>query len=203
MSKLKSRLEYFNLAVQAGLFAWDDLTSDVNPVSESFVSDLLKFAELVVAAHKPEAELEFWPGDVLICKEDNTKVTVVHGNRGAMQLMNGKIAIAWDDNVGGEYTIEQIKEMFYQDEKPEQEPVDIVRTVGGYPDDSTHTVEWLVRHKELRDGDKLYTAPPTRKPLTDEQINSMRHIIDWTTAEWSYGEFARAIERAHGIGSKE
>ena len=66
-----------------------------------------------------EPELEFWPGDVLICKEDNTKVTVVHGNRGAMQLMNGKIAVAWDDNVGGEYTIEQIKEMFYQDTAPQ------------------------------------------------------------------------------------
>ena len=72
---------------------------------------------------KPEQkpELEFWPGDVLICKEDDSKVTVVHGNRGPMQLMNGKIAIAWSDAVGGEYTIEQIKEMFYQDEKPEQD----------------------------------------------------------------------------------
>ena len=66
-----------------------------------------------------EQKLEFWPGDVLICKEDDTKVTVVNGNRGSMQLMNGKISIAWSDTVGGEYTIEQIKEMFYRTEDPE------------------------------------------------------------------------------------
>ena len=45
----------------------------------------------------------------------------------------------------------------------------------------------------------LYTAPPLPKPLTDRKIDELRHIIDWT-AEWSYRKFARAIERAHGIG---
>jgi hypothetical protein len=40
-----------------------------------------------------------------------------------------------------------------------------------------------------------------RKPLTDEQIEKMRHLIDWT-AHWSYGKFARAIEAAHGIKEK-
>ena len=73
------------------------------------------------ALAEPEQEPEFWPGDVLICKEDDNKVTVVHGNRGPMQLMNGKIAIAWNDNVGGEYTIEQIKEMFYRAKESEQD----------------------------------------------------------------------------------
>jgi hypothetical protein len=44
----------------------------------------------------------------------------------------------------------------------------------------------------------LYTTPPQRKPLTDEEIEKMRHLIDWT-AHWSYNTFARAIEAAHGI----
>ena len=39
---------------------------------------------------------------------------------------------------------------------------------------------------------------PKRKPLTDEEIKTYRHMIDWT-AEWSYINFARAIEAAHGI----
>ena len=39
---------------------------------------------------------------------------------------------------------------------------------------------------------------PERKPLSDEEIQKMRHLIDWT-AEWSYINFARAIEAAHGI----
>ena len=43
-----------------------------------------------------------------------------------------------------------------------------------------------------------YTTPPQRKPLSDEEILTYRHMIDWT-AEWSYTNFARAIEAAHGI----
>ena len=47
----------------------------------------------------------------------------------------------------------------------------------------------------------LYTNPPQRKPLTDEEILTYRYMIDWT-AEWSYINFARAIEAAHGIKGK-
>ena len=115
------------------------------------------------ALAEPDQELEFWPGDVLICKEDDSKVTVVNGNRGSLQLMNGKIAIAWSDTVGGEYTIEQIKEMFYHAEKPEQD------------------------------------APPARKPLTDEELLSIWRMRDYRGYSF---EFARAIEKAHGIGEK-
>ena len=41
----------------------------------------------------------------------------------------------------------------------------------------------------------LYTTPPQRKPLTDEEIETYRYMIDWT-ASWSYINFARAIEAA-------
>ena len=45
----------------------------------------------------------------------------------------------------------------------------------------------------------LYTTPPApAQELTDEQIQKLRHTIDWT-ASWSYIDFARAIEAAHGI----
>ena len=111
-------------------------------------------------------------------------------------------ALQW--NWGGEplptmelEAIEAIKEALVE---PEQEPVGIVRTVGGYPDDSTHTVAWLGKYKDLHDGDKLYTSPPTRKPLTDEQIDAAWRSVDYTQP---YEDFriaiARAIERAHGI----
>ena len=39
----------------------------------------------------------------------------------------------------------------------------------------------------------LYTHSKEWKDLTDEEIEKMRHLIDWT-ADWSYGTFARAIE---------
>ena len=45
------------------------------------------------------------------------------------------------------------------------------------------------------------TTPPQRKPLTDEEIETYRYMIDWT-AHWSYINFARAIEAAHGIKEK-
>lgn len=44
----------------------------------------------------------------------------------------------------------------------------------------------------------IYNSATKRKPLTDEEILTYRYMIDWT-AEWSYINFARAIEAAHGI----
>jgi hypothetical protein len=46
----------------------------------------------------------------------------------------------------------------------------------------------------------LYTAPPQRKPLTDEEINKL-----WTQKLDDFcwiRLFARAIEKAHGIGGQ-
>jgi hypothetical protein len=76
---------------------------------------------------------------------------------------------------------------------PEQEPVgEIVDAIeGAFKCSFT---------KMLPVGTKLYTNPPQRTwvGLTDEEILTYRHMIDWT-AEWSYINFARAIEAAHGI----
>lgn len=47
----------------------------------------------------------------------------------------------------------------------------------------------------------LYTVPPQRKPLTNEELDAL--AIDEDGLPNSHFEFARAIERAHGIGEKE
>ena len=39
------------------------------------------------------------------------------------------------------------------------EPVAEVVTVGGYPDESEHTVRWLAKYSQIKAGDKLYLAP--------------------------------------------
>ena len=81
------------------------------------------------------------------------------------------------------------------------EPVAWLRTSGtGSP---VVTEELLVEMPEMRWNfqQPLYTNPPQRKPLTDEEILTYRYMIDWT-AEWSYINFARAIEAAHGIKGK-
>jgi hypothetical protein len=54
----------------------------------------------------------------------------------------------------------------------------------------------------------LYATPPQRKPLTDEEILRRVHTdVGWVNSgdidnsDWI--SFARAIERAHGIGEKD
>ena len=93
-----------------------------------------------------------------------------------------------------------IKEALAQ---PEQKPVAWVSTtellvmrgnaLGGAKD-------WRINLGLVKqDGDVgLYTTPPQRKPLTDEEIGTIakEHIAIGTR---SFEEFARRIEAAHGI----
>jgi hypothetical protein len=102
---------------------------------------------------------------------------------------------------------------------PEQEPVAWLHTkiegvaVPHRPADlDKHPDRWQALYKEppscptckalsravMLDQTSHDTTPPQRKPLSDEEIEKMRHLIDWT-AHWSYNTFARAIEAAHGI----
>jgi hypothetical protein len=64
-----------------------------------------------------------------------------------------------------------------------------------YPEMGSPKLAYLSPTKSL---DNACYIPPQRKPLSDEEILTYRHMIDWT-AEWSYINFARAIEVAHGI----
>lgn len=50
----------------------------------------------------------------------------------------------------------------------------------------------------------LYTHPPQRKPLTDEEVTAL--VLEWwcpTMVTAKDRKFVRAIERAHGIGGEE
>ena len=51
----------------------------------------------------------------------------------------------------------------------------------------------------------LYTHPPQRKPLTDEEIAALLSQSAGIDIKLNDGDllFARAIERAHGIGGEE
>ena len=80
--------------------------------------------------------------------------------------------------------------------KSEQEPVGIVRTIGGYPDNSEHVVDWVRPYKYLKDGDKLYLAPK-REPLSESEIASI-----WGDSDYDVTVVKR-IEKAHGIGGVE
>lgn len=85
--------------------------------------------------------------------------------------------------------------------EPEQKPVAVVTSQTGDP----VTMSW---HHEpaLPIGTKLYTTPPVRKPLTDEQIDKI--IASNVTITDKYLLEAvhmaiREVEAAHGIGGEE
>lgn len=85
-------------------------------------------------------------------------------------------------------------------EEPVQEPVAKVElmTTGGNAGLATRIVEIDDHLRErLRPGQLLYTTPPQRKPLTEEEIDN---IWDSEKAFADIYAIARAIERAHGIG---
>ena len=71
---------------------------------------------------------------------------------------------------------------------PEQEPVAVVRW-----DDLGH-ISWRT-HVMLSDDTPLYTTPPQRKPLTDEEIAETLTGYRLSDAI----DITRAIEAAHGI----
>jgi hypothetical protein len=52
----------------------------------------------------------------------------------------------------------------------------------------------------------LYTTPPQRKPLTDEEVVALFNRLCQERSAWPerrYRDFARWVERAHGIGGGE
>jgi hypothetical protein len=80
----------------------------------------------------------------------------------------------------------------------EREPVGVVCTVGGYPDDSEHGVNWLCAYKDIKDGDLLYVSPP--KPLSGKEISVGFKADEHVTNAESYWAGVEYAEHAHGIG---
>ena len=95
----------------------------------------------------------------------------------------------WNDDSGAQYVLKVGKEALAQ---PEQEPVANVVLRDGLPT--------LLANNQIKPTDeRLYTTPPQRKPLSDEEMKkiwyAMQNIMGW----YSFQEIARAIEAAHGI----
>jgi hypothetical protein len=78
--------------------------------------------------------------------------------------------------------------------EPEQEPV---AWRWGIPKLKNGDFEWRYSLNQTRpDAIPLYTTPPQRKPLTDEEVNKLVDDEDWYNDPHG---FVRAIEAAHGI----
>lgn len=46
-------------------------------------------------------------------------------------------------------------------------------------------------------------AEPSRKPLTDEEIQEMRYSLDFPCGKHPFINIVKAVERAHGVGGGE
>ena len=93
------------------------------------------------------------------------------------------------------------------------EPVEPVAWRWGYRSVTTGEMDWrgyveIAADPNLRSPaiimEPLYTAPPQRKPLTEEEIDAIAatNLGDYEDDKW-FLLFARAIERAHGIGGQD
>ena len=98
--------------------------------------------------------------------------------------------------------IKETKELLAQPEQ-EQEPVGVVRIIGGYPDNSERVVEWVRPYKYLKDGDKLYLAPQTREPLSDKEITKNTPKLIHIGERLAFRAGVRFAEKHHGIGGGE
>lgn len=88
---------------------------------------------------------------------------------------------------------ESLRYAIEQAEQAEQEPV-------AWMDIDDNGQRLTVRQWSDGNSDEvpLYTAPTPRKPLTDEALHQVIRAGNYDSME----QFARAIERAHGIGEQ-
>ena len=79
--------------------------------------------------------------------------------------------------------------------QPEQEPVGEVSKAGfgDYP-----VICWRKGYV-AKIGDKFYTTPPQRKPLTDEEIRKAKHHMVDGAYQYSFMQGVRYAEASHGI----
>ena len=107
--------------------------------------------------------------------------------------------LEWNGIMGSHDTYNSIKELLAQPEHTEQEPVAwkvIDKTNGEYMFSRIKPMERSYKYDVVI---PLYTAPPKREPLSDEEIVKL-----WANkSPANEFECVRLVEKAHGIGGGE
>lgn len=90
----------------------------------------------------------------------------------------------------------------FKTEVENQVPVGLVKTIGGYPDESEHGVDWLVKHHQLVDGQDLYTKPvPADKStrITEKDIQEIaNHIFGYISVLYPESAFENWFSKFGG-----
>ena len=150
--------------------------------------DFWRYQDKAITAIKEalaQPEPKYHRGNRLICLETE-EYCVIHISGTDRQW------VKFPDSYIGVYTNEQVAELFeLLPKETEQEPVgQLLENAFG-----RGQVMWFNKPK---DESMLYTTPPQRKPLTDEEIIL---IVAECASSHQHTDihFARAIEAAHGI----
>ena len=150
-----------------------------------------EFNRIEMESRMAQPEPKYRRGNRLICLETE-EYCVIHISGTDRQW------VKFPDSHIGVYTNEQVAELFdLLPKEPEQEPVAYIHRneFNEYRLEPTDNFKILPVGVEMM----LYTTPPQRKPLSDEEMKkiwyAMQNIMDW----YSFQEIARAIEAAHGI----
>ncbi len=135
----------------------------------------------------------------------------------------GHVMNPWYDELGVEKAITACREALAQKDEQEKEPVAWMLECPTMTGDTGWILSWsrigagLCNRLQGEEHEKpLYTAPPPRQPLTDEEVqDKWEHITGHSIfgGDLSEGramyispnevmEFASAIEAAHGIGAE-
>ncbi len=101
--------------------------------------------------------------------------------------------------VGQEDIVKCLRSAIEQAEKQEPYAWEFAGTIFH---DKDEVFGWWDNDKDVSDTPPLalYTAPPQSQPLTDEEIEAAWQSIGYQKPSEFRTAFARAIERAHGIG---
>jgi hypothetical protein len=92
---------------------------------------------------------------------------------------------------------ERIKELLAQPEQTEQEPV--ATKLESHQFTAFHvSADDFKKLQKLPTGTKIYTAPPKREPLSDDEMRAIWK--EGIRGEIPFVEIGRAIEKVHGIG---
>ena len=82
-----------------------------------------------------------------------------------------------------------------QPAQPQQEPVAWMTQARNF----VHPMEFTEEEAKSYGWKAVYTSPPARKPLTDEEIETVWRSVQANDFHDCVKPFARAIEAAHGI----
>jgi hypothetical protein len=124
------------------------------------------------------------------------------------ELLKSVCDVLASARLGNIEDIEVLNSIYIELAKPEPEPVAWLWQSDNYATTFSQRIfqykleadQMIIRHSGKLY--PLYTSPPARKSLSDDEIDSIKFYQISSDFDAALRRFARAIEKAHGIGEQ-